>query len=43
VNAEGYLFGLFRTLGYADVVFSTATEVRPAATLTPLPIASPTP
>jgi hypothetical protein len=43
VNAEGYLFGLFRTLGYTDVVFSTATEVRPVPTQTPLPVASPTP
>jgi len=43
VNAEGYLFGLFRTLGYADVVFSTATEARPVPTPTPLPVASPTP
>jgi hypothetical protein len=43
VNAEGYLFGLFRSLGYADVVFSTASEVRPVPTPTPLPLASPTP
>jgi hypothetical protein len=43
VNAEGYLFGLFRTLGYADVVFSTAAEVRPVPTQTPLPVASATP
>lgn len=41
-NAENYLFGLFRTLGYADVVFFTA-PLRSTATLTPLPLATPAP
>lgn len=42
VNAEGYLFGLFRTLGYADVVFlPAAAEEAPAPTR--LPTVSPTP
>jgi hypothetical protein len=40
-NAESYLFGLLRSLGYADVVFLSAAEPRPAAT--PSPVASPTP
>jgi hypothetical protein len=44
VNAEGYLFGLFRTLGYADIVFQPpAAGARPSATPTGLPIPSPTP
>lgn len=44
VNAEGYLFGLLRSLGFTDVVFlASAIDARPAASPTPLPLASPTP
>jgi hypothetical protein len=43
VNAESYLYGLLRTLGYADVVFRQAeAEPPPTATLTPIPLPSPT-
>ena len=41
VNAESYLYGLLRTLGYTDVVFSP--EALPTATLSPFPFPSPTP
>jgi hypothetical protein len=44
VNAESYLYGLLRSLGFTDVVFrSSGAEPLPTRTLTPLPIASPTP
>ncbi|HET7011708.1 MAG TPA: DUF4230 domain-containing protein [Anaerolineales bacterium] len=42
VNAESYLYGLLRTLGYVDVVFQPARSL-PTPTLTPVPLASPTP
>ena len=42
-NAESYLYGLLRTLGYSDVVFRPpVAEPRPTATLTSVPLASPT-
>ncbi len=44
VNAESYLYGLLRTLGYTDVLFSPpAAEIHPTATLVPTPTPSPTP
>ena len=44
VNAESYLYGLLRTLGYADVVFrSPPAAPLPTRTLTPIPLSSPTP
>jgi hypothetical protein len=43
VNAENYLYGLLRTLGYSDIVFKTPSALQPTATATPVPLASPTP
>jgi hypothetical protein len=44
VNAESYLYGLLRTLGYNDVLFSPAApKVHPTATLIPTPTPIPTP
>jgi hypothetical protein len=44
VNAESYLYGLLRSLGYSDIVFRTSTSTPgPTRTLTPVPLASPTP
>jgi len=44
VNAEGYLSGLFRSLGFTDVVFFTSPlDARPVPSPTIQPIASPTP
>jgi hypothetical protein len=44
VNAESYLYGLLRTLGYTDVLFSPAPpKVHPAATPIPTPTPVPTP
>jgi hypothetical protein len=44
VNAESYLYGLLRTLGYTDVVFrAPPAAALPTATLTPIPLSSPTP
>jgi hypothetical protein len=44
VNAENYLYRLFRSLGFEDVIFVDAEAERPPTpTLTPLPLQSPTP
>jgi hypothetical protein len=44
VNAESYLYGLLRSLGFTDVVFrSSGAQPLPTRTLTPIPVASPTP
>jgi hypothetical protein len=44
VNAESYLYGLLRTLGYSDVVFQKPPAVPlPTGTLTPIALSSPTP
>jgi len=44
VNAESYLYGLLRTLGYSDVVFQEPPAAPlPTRTLTPIPLPSPTP
>ncbi len=44
VNAENFLFRFLRSLGYEDVIF-VDTDASPAATatVTPLPLATPTP
>ncbi|NIN99893.1 MAG: DUF4230 domain-containing protein, partial [Anaerolineae bacterium] len=44
INAENFLFGFLRSLGYPDVIFAEAeAEFRPTTTTTPIPISSPTP
>lgn len=44
LNAESYLYGLLRNLGFSDVVFRpSGSAPSPTRTTTPIPIASPTP